>query len=252
MTQSLGDRMKRYEHVFRGVLPPRMPIIMRVDGKAFHTYTRDCRKPFDERLMALMDTTAQRLCAEIQGAQIAFVQSDEISIFIHGYKRFASQSWFSGEIQKMVSCSAAVAAATFTASSWEIWVPSPGEPNYDAVMYRDRAHFIKPAFFDSRVFAVPESDVCNYFIWRQQDIERNSIQMLARSLYSHRECNNKDTTALQEMCKQKGHDWNDLPTRQKRGRCVYREGKDWAIDNEIPRFVQEREYIEKYLAVEEI
>lgn len=233
---SLGDRMKRYEHAARAVLPPRMPIVLRVDGRAFHTYTRGLARPFDDRLIDAMDRVAVALCSDIQGAQIAYVQSDEISVLIHGYKRFASQSWFDGELQKIVSVAASIAAAEMTARSFDVF----GE--------------VKRANFDARAFVLPESEVCNYFIWRQQDAVRNSIQMLARSLYSHKECDRKNGAALQEMCFQKGKNWNDLATHYKRGRCAVRTPapvfSEWAIDLDPPTFTQDRSYIERHLAVE--
>lgn len=228
--------MKGYEMAARTSLPGRLPVIIRVDGKAFHTYTRGCERPFDARLAAVMQTTALRLCDEIQGAQLAYIQSDEISILVHGYKRHASQPWFQNAVQKMVSVAAGIASATFTAQSVRIW----GE--------------VRDAVFDARAFVVPEADVCNYFLWRQQDATRNSIQMLARSLYSHSECHLRNTSQLQDMCWSKGHNWNDLETRWKRGTCVVRqqgEGEEharWAVDVEPPVFSRQRDYIERLLA----
>src|SRR5690606_28151994 len=113
-------------------------------------------------------------------------------------KRHETQPWVNNRIQKIVSLSASVAASTMTILSE------------------------KTAEFDARAFVLPESEVANYFLWRQQDATRNSIQMLARSLYSHKECDRKNTSQLQEMCFQKGKNWNDLPTSLKRGRCAVR------------------------------
>ena len=249
---SLGDRAKKYEGAFSGYLPGRMPILCRLDGKGFHNYTKGMKRPWDDRLNLVMDMTAKKLCEEISGAQFAYVQSDEISIFIHPYKTLGSQAYFDGKIQKIVSVSAAIASATFTAESDRL----------------NDENLIRPAYFDSRVFVVPEADVANMFLWRQNDATRNSVQMLARSLYSHKECNNKNNSELQEMCFQKGHNWNDVPTRHKRGRCIVKEqypveivNRDgltetvmrsrWTVDEEIPVFSQDREYINKYLATEE-
>lgn len=239
---SLGDRMKGYEIASRSSLPARLPMIIRVDGKAFHTYTRGCKRPWDENLVAVMNETAAQLCKHVQGTQIAYVQSDEISLLVHNYKTLQTQSYFDGEIQKIVSITASIAGAMFTANSGQIW-----------------GNVIKPAFFDSRVFILPESEVCNYFIWRQQDMSRNSIQMLARSIYSHKELQNKNSSELQEMCFQKGHNWNDEPTAMRRGRCIVREtvavGETlrhrWKVDNEIPLFTADRDYINKHLVVNE-
>lgn len=230
---TLGDRMKAYEKVQSHVLSPRTPIIIRVDGKAFHTFTRGL-EAFDPSLMAMMDKAATEICKQVSGAQIAYVQSDEISILLHYYKRFNSQPYFNNELQKICSVTASIAAATATMESASVF----GK--------------VKPAVFDSRVFTLPEDEVCNYFLWRQQDWTRNSVQMLARSMFSHKECNNKNNSELQEMCFVKGKNWNDLPTSHKRGRCVvHTEGMGWHLDQEIPVFSQDRDYINKLLVREE-
>lgn len=251
---NLGDRMKAYESAFRPFFPQRIPIIIRVDGKAFHTYTAKCDKPFDDKLIEVMNLTAKHLCANIPGAKLAYVQSDEISIFVHGYESIESQPWFGGNINKIVSITAAMASATFTANSPLIW---NGE--------------VKPAIFDSRAFLLPEKEVCNYFIWRQQDWTRNSVQTLARSLYSHKQCDNKNNSELQEMCFQKGKNWNDLETRYKRGRCIIKKQtpvetkmpedsgykslitwrNKWVVDNEIPIFTQDRNYVNQFFEQKE-
>lgn len=245
---SLGDRMKSYEDSYRLRLPIRMPVILRIDGKAFHSYTKGCKKPFDEDLTNCMNETAQYLCKNIQGAQIAYVQSDEISLLLVNYKNLDSSSWFENNIQKMVSVSASMAGAVFTSLSHNIFGKT------------------KIATFDSRAFVLPKEEVCNYFVWRQQDATRNSVQMLARSLYSHGQCNNKNNAQLQEMCFQKGFNWNDCPTAQKRGRCIIKgkvykevlrdqngpvvpgstlvERSEWKVDNEIPVFSVDRRYID--------
>ena len=238
---NLGDRMKVYERAARVSLPPRLPIIVRVDGKAFHTWTRGLRRPFSYALVNALNAAAVQLCEEIQGAQLAYVQSDEVSVLVHGYKRHASQAWFDGQLQKIVSVSAAIAAATVTLQS------------------RSVHSELRAAYFDSRAFVLPEADVCNYFIWRQQDATRNSIQMHARSLYSHRECSRKNQHELREMIREAGESWEDLPTFLRRGRCVVREAcaapdgtqrHRWVVDHEPPVFSDARGYIERHLAIE--
>jgi tRNA(His) 5'-end guanylyltransferase len=238
---SLGNRMKEnYESIYNYKLPMRLPVIIRLDGKAFHTLIKNAVKPFDYSFIHCMDQTAKYLCENIQGAQLAYIQSDEISILLHNYKRLNSQAWFNNEIQKMTSISAALASSYFTATNYE-----------------------KLVQFDSRVFVLPESEVCNYFIWRQQDWERNSIQMLAHSLYSHKELHKKNMVDMQELCFQKGKNWNDLDTHLKRGRCIYKTvtetgdwtntieelKTDWILDKEIPIFTKDRNFIEKWLEI---
>lgn len=239
MFDDLGDRIKAFESPWRSQLPPRMPVIIRVDGKAFHSYTRGLNKPFDEGFMSAMDMVAVELCREIQGAKVAYIQSDEISLFVHTYRNLESQAWMDNNVQKIASITASIAAAEMTLYSEGLF----GEQ--------------RRARFDSRCFVVPESDVTNYFLWRQNDATRNSIQMLARSLASHRECHQKNQSELQELCFQRGKNWNDMPVRLKRGRCVIRASHfrggatrhEWVVDNEIPIFRDEgRLYIERFLA----
>lgn len=262
---SLGDRMKSYEDVFRLHLPIRMPVILRIDGKAFHSYTHGCKKPVDQGLVDCMNLTAMELCKQIQGCQLAYVQSDEISLLLNNYKELDTQSWFDNNIQKMVSISASIASVTFTENSYQIWGfhDNAEGTGFEGMGYTSAIR--KPAYFDSRAFVMPKEDVCNYFLWRQQDATRNSVQMLARSLYSHKECTNKNNSELQELIFQKGINWNDCPASQKRGRCIVKKytekstlnpktqqyetalRSEWVVDNEIPIFSQDRNYINQYV-----
>jgi tRNA(His) guanylyltransferase len=198
----LSKRMKEfYENRTKMFLPRRTYTLIRIDGKAFHTYTKGLDVPFDEKLISDMDETACYLCKNIQGAEFAFVQSDEISILLTDFSTITTAAWFDGNIQKIVSISASLATAKFN----EL------RPN-------------KIALFDSRVFTIPSNvEVENYFIWRQQDTVRNSISSVAQSLYSHKELNNKNVSDMQEMCFKKGVNWNDFPVKQKRGRLIVKE-----------------------------
>lgn len=228
MYDSLGDRMKKnYEKPYSIVLPYRMPLIIRVDGKNFHTLTRGADKPFDERFMTAMSEVAINLVFELQTAVLAYQQSDEVSILLHNYKNLESQPWFGNELQKIVSIAAAIASTAFGTT------------------------YGKRGLFDARAFVVPEAEVCNYFIWRQKDAERNSIQMLAQSLYSHKELKFKKIPDLHDMLHAKGVNWNDLPVSKKRGICAKRIEDGDPIDDDIPIFTQNRAYIEDLLKVEE-
>jgi tRNA(His) guanylyltransferase len=261
---NLGDRMKSYEDCYRLSLPIRMPVILRIDGKAFHTYTRGCKRPVDNGLVECMNDTAIELCKKVQGCQIAYVQSDEISLLLTNYEQVDTQSWFDNNLLKMVSISASIASVTFTMNSDKIW----GDETHQSVAGDTHYYPIrKPAYFDSRAFVMPKEDVCNYFLWRQQDATRNSVQMLARTLYSHKQLENKNNSELQELIFQKGINWNDCPIPQKRGRCivkkvVIKEGfnpqtgealptqrSEWVVDNAIPIFSQDRSYIEQYVYI---
>lgn len=205
MKDDLGDRMKDfYESRTKAFLPRRTYTVIRIDGKAFHTYTRGLVSPFDEQFITDMDETAKYLCKEIQGAKFAFVQSDEISILVTDFEKLKTNAWFDGNIQKITSISASLATAKFNGL----------RPD-------------KIALFDSRVFTIPSNiEVENYFIWRQQDTVRNSISSVAQSLYSSKELHGVNVSEMQELCFQKGVNWNDFPVKQKRGRLIVKESYD--------------------------
>lgn len=233
---SLGDRMKGYENCWKYDFPNRMPVIIRVDGKAFHSYTQECTKPFDIALIQCMNHTAVKLCENIQGAVFAYVQSDEISVLVYPWQNITSQAWFDNSLIKMVSVSAGIASAYFTVTSKYIF--DSGEP--------------REAVFDARAFVLPEHEINNYFIWRQKDWERNSLQLLARSHYSHRELQGKGHDQLHDLLHQKDVNWNDLPTNLKRGRGIRKQsyiGNEkavrtrWIVDDNLPIFTQYKEYI---------
>ena len=151
---SLGDRCKRYEYVNRMKLPERMPIIIRCDGRAFHSYTKDLKRPIDKNLVSVMNDTAKYLCENIQGVQLAYVQSDEISLLINNYKEINSQSWYDNDLQKMVSVAASMAGAYFTANSWKIWRPA----NTLCPIGQADLERIKIATFDARAFVLPKEE----------------------------------------------------------------------------------------------
>lgn len=228
--------MKAYENASRFQLPPRLPIIVRVDGKAFHTWTRGLRRPYDPTLVSAMDTVCLKLANEMDGAVLGYVQSDEISILLHTYKTFQTAPWFGGGLQKIASVAAGIASATLTAESYLVH----GQMN--------------PAVFDGRAFAVPEHDVCNYFLWRQQDAIRNSVQMLARTLFSHKDCHKKNTGHLRRLCREAGHEWADMPEGWRQGRAVMKGPPDdlgrtrWQV-LPAPRFSRMNEsFVSQFLA----
>ena len=110
---NLGNRMKGYKNISRNHLMRRTPVVIRLDGKAFHTFTRGMKKPFDNILMESMQETAKYLCENIQGCKIAYTQSDEISLLLVDYENLDTDAWFDNNIQKMVSISASMATLAF-------------------------------------------------------------------------------------------------------------------------------------------
>ena len=229
MKDELGDRMKKnYENRTRILLPRRTYTLIRIDGKSFHSYTKGLKRPFDLGLIADMNETAIHLCKNIQGAVIGFVQSDEISILLTDFAKHETDAWFDGNIQKIVSVSASLAASKFNQLRWMRYVneryseSSDGDPV--SWEWFEGVRKLKLADFDARTFTIPsKSEVMNYMVWRQQDTVRNSISSVAQTLYSNNnELKGKNVNVQKEMIFQKGQNWNDLDPTLKRGRFVYK------------------------------
>lgn len=275
---SLGDRMKQYESISKISLMRRNPVIIRIDGKAFHTFTRGFRRPFDDILIESMQETMKYLCENIQGCKIGYCQSDEISLLLVDYENINTAAWFDYQVQKM--CSIAASAATLAFDSFfrnnalvKVTITDAyykNKESYSGDWEKDRLlkepyldACTKGAMFDARCFSIPKEEVCNYFIWRQQDAVRNSIQMVAQANFSHKQLQNKSCDELQEMLwQEKNINWNDFETAKKRGSCCTKTGKHtvidiqtgeqkerliWEIDKEIPIFTQDRNYIERFV-----
>lgn len=191
---SLGDRIKCYEKASRPYLTKRTPVILRVDGRAFHTFTRGFEKPYDQSFIQAMVNAAMAVAMDMQGFKIGYVQSDEASFLITDYDDINTQGWFNYNLSKMISVSASVMTANFNAD-----VP-----------------FSDIATFDSRAFNISPMDMSNYFLWRAKDWERNSLQMFCRSIFSHNELNGKRRDDMHEMLHQKGKNWATDTTPQQR------------------------------------
>ena len=221
---AIGDRMKAYENCYRNYLPNGFDVIIRVDGRAFHTFTKNFYKPFDTLFMKSMKDTAAKLCKEIQGVKFAYVQSDEISLWLNYDYANGEQPWFGNNIQKMVSISASVATLAFNRAFALNVIDKMNETDNDDEeawqMIENYDNISDTATFDSRVFILPHEEVANYFLWRVKDMERNSIQMVARSLYSHKELVGKKSADLHELIHQKGQNWNDYPGDMKHGTVI--------------------------------
>ena len=157
---SLGNRMKNYEGVSKTYLVRRMPVIIRLDGKAFHTFTKGFDKPFDNLFMSTMQETCKALCKEVQGCKIAYTQSDEISLLITDYDALNTSAWFDDQIQKMVSVSASIATLAFNKTFYELCMQlSVDDTEKFKKTYQSKMFTAK---FDSRAFNLPKEDVCNY------------------------------------------------------------------------------------------
>lgn len=241
--KSLGDRMKNfYENRTRFYLPRRTYSIIRIDGKAFHTYTKNLTRPFDLNFIEDMDETAIYLCQKIQGAQFAYVQSDEISLLLTDFGNLNTNAWFEGEIRKICSVSASLATAKFNQCRFLREFYTTTSIDSDTAI----------AAFDSRVFTIPHNiEVENYFIWRQQDATRNSIASVAQSLYSNKELHKKNGNQMQEMIFQKGINWDNYDPKLKRGRIILKNSETFKWESLAPPiFTQDKEFLKTLIPIQ--
>ena len=264
----LGTRMKEYyENVYRFGLTRRTPVAIRIDGKAFHTFTRGFQKPFDDVLVKSMQETMKYLCENIQGCKLGYTQSDEITLILTDYDTLTTDAWFGYELQKMCSIAASMATMAFNkffernvfewkdtvfAVSYLGHLNNEISPEDLDLLETYMKAIDKGAMFDARVFNIPKEEVTNLVYWRQLDAARNSVQMVGQANFSHKELQNKSCNMIQEMLMtEKEINWNDFPIHLKRGSCCVKTPNGWHIDKEIPMFRGEyRAYIDDLIYIE--
>lgn len=288
----LSKRMKEYEDRNRMYLQRRIPVIIRVNMRAGHTFLRGFATPFDDIFMKSMQETAKYLCENIQNCKLSYQQSDEITLLLVDYDKLNTGCFFDYRVDKSCSITASMATMAFN-KFFEECVDEYRFSKWDGVSkYEDGTQeYIqtllnavdKGAMFDACCFNIPKEEVTNNFYWRQLYASRNSIQMVEQANFSHKELQNKSSNDIQDMLMtQKGINWNDLPTYQKRGSCCVKENhfienekgtqicfsegcsdpfedeealtgvyrSSWIIDTEIPIFKGDgRNYIDKLVYV---
>lgn len=284
----LGTRMKQYyEQVPKFKLYRRTPVAIRIDGKAFHTFTRGFAKPFDKVLGNAMVRTMEYLCKNIQGCVFGYTQSDEITLLLVDYQTFETDAWFDYEVQKICSISASMATMAFNKyfqEEYDQWlfdhIEFPFDCGDDTIDPADKAlgqayskSIAKGAMFDARCFNIPKEEACNLVYWRQLDATRNSIQMVGQANFSHSELQGKSCSMIQDMLhEERGINWNDYPARWKRGVAChkvpdepvakdvvvkgevigksYQETWKWETDYEMPILKgEDRKYVDELIFV---
>lgn len=267
----IAKRMKGYEKSSERYLTRRTPVILRLDGCHFHSFTKGFDRPYDDGLISAMQQTTKYLCENIQGCVLGYCQSDEITLLLVDYKKLNSEAWFDYRQNKIESVAASMCTMAFNKFFGE-FCRNYGNDKYQdngtsrADVDMDKLYKLalnyntavkKGAYFDCRAFNIPKEEVTNNFYWRQLDCSRNSVQMLGQAHFSHKELHGKTCGDIQDMLMtRKGINWNDIPTHKKRGTCVVKteseSGKrpQWTIDLDIPIFAGEgREYIEKLVNI---
>ena len=260
---SLGDRMKNnYENRAKTYLLRRTPVIIRLDGRSFHVFTRGFAKPFDARLMRVMQETTLELCRNIQGCVFGYTQSDEITLVLVDYNTLDTDAWFDYSVEKMCSVAASMCTLYFNrifaricgdfikehvASAKDKENLGDVADQVDKVLKAYMRGIKNGGLFDARVFNVPEGEVTNCVLFRQNDATRNSVSSLAQTYFPHKELQGKNSSQMQDMLMEKyGINWNNLSIPEKRGTAIIKNDEgDWVIDEEMPILRGEgREYLE--------
>lgn len=245
MKQSIGDRMKAYEQAYRQTLLPNAPYIARLDGRAFSNYTQKMKfkKPFDMIFVETMQEVTKSLMDKTQ-AILGYTQSDEITLVFK-----AENIVFNGRVDKICSTFASMATLLFTVKLTETIKKHIDDKETQEEMINNSLSFLPT--FDCRVFSVPSKrEALNAVVWREFDAVKNSIQMLAQSLFSHKSLQNLNSKQLQyKMLTEKEVNWNDLDLVLKRGTYFVRR----KIEINVPEILQNKEeekfkqIFEKYL-----
>lgn len=273
----LGNRMKRYEAVSDDYLLRRVPVIVRIDGRAFHTFTRGMKRPFDDDiLLESMRQTMKYLCENIGGCVFGYTQSDEITLVLTDYKTIHTEPWFGYRKSKVISICSSMATWKFNDTFrrlveagyneyFEVWDRKDED---DKLWNTYNKAVEKGALFDCRAFNVPIDDVCNNTIWRQADASRNSVEQVGHFYFSDKELYKKSVNDIQDMLVlQKNVNWNDFPVHLKRGSsCIKIDTEkkvivrgeekvvpscEWVVDKKMPILTQNRDYVESRIYIRE-
>lgn len=248
-TNSLAARMKEYEGIPRTYLVRKTPVIIRIDGKAFHTFTRGFEKPFDIYIESAMQRTMIKLCKSIQGCVFGYTQSDEITLVLCDYQKPDTDAWFGYNVLKICSVAASMASVYFHDALIKL-AARDSCPTENELFICEKLE--DGGVFDARAWNLPKEEVVNCLIWRQQDAIRNSVQAVAQSQFSHKELQGLKTEELKAKLKnEKNIDWEAYPIYRQRGCCAVNTDAGWLTDREIPLFTENRDYVEKRIRFEE-
>ena len=240
MHTKFDQRMKRYEQVSQTYLVRRCPVIIRLDGKAFHTFTKGFEKPFDKIMQHCMWYTAGKLMENVQGCVLVYTQSDEISLLLVDYKSVNSEAWFDYRVDKLCSIVASMATLYFN-SEFAKELVFLEDNNPDIEVYRNA--WENGALFDARAFNIPKEDVNNYFVWRQADCKRNSIQGIAQYYFNRNDIKGKNNAAILRMLSESGIEWEDYSESERFGVSKAETGETHIHFMENPNIVNKLVFI---------
>lgn len=228
----LGDRIKYYENIYTRNLLPKIPIVVRVDGRAFHNWTKGCKFPFDHELIGTMYLAAEKV-ANNSGAVAFYSQSDEVTFLYLDDANIQTQQWFGGRQNKIESISSSLMTAHFN-TIWMQHLKDCGKLSSNITEYN-------PAVFDARAFQCPKEDVPNVFLWRAQDWNRNSLNMFCRKFFSDKQLKGKKAQDRHNMLHVIGQNWAYLPDVIKNGTFWHKEkGLNFQI---LPKYENIKEFL---------
>ena len=269
-TDPIGDRMKGYENCYRIYLPKRSAVVVRVDGRAFHSFTKGFARPYDELLAHCMWETARKLCENVSGCKFGYTQSDEITLILTDYENINTEPWFGNNLQKIVSITASMATYFFNDEFRRaVHKEAFNESQSSVTEAHQKSITQKLCVFDSRAFIVPREEIFNVLYWRQLDCKRNSIQLLGQVHFSHNQLQGKNGNQIQEMLwREKGINWAKEPEWFKNGVSIYKQPTEimflnkydnedmvirnkWIVDKNTPVFTQDHAFINKHFEFKE-
>ena len=201
----LDAKMRVYEQSLDQMLLPELYLVARLDGNRFTRLTKEIcsfEAPFDVRFRDMMIETVKALMNYSFRVIYGYTQSDEISLLFH-----PEEDTFGRKVRKYNSLLAGVASAAFSMQLGQ------------------------QAIFDCRIVPLPTVErVQDYFLWRQEDAHRNSLNahcywMLrkqGKSVAAATKLLEGQSVAFKnELLFQNGVNFDKLPSWQKRGIGVY-------------------------------
>lgn len=253
---NIAERMKTYEAVPKNFLMTRQPVIIRLDGKAFHSFTKGFERPFDLILIQTMQHTMEHLCKNIQGCVFGYTQSDEISLVLVDYQNLFTNAWFNNNVQKITSIASSMATLYFNkyfAQTVDNFIKFSDDDlsseHYVKLINTYQKRIASGAMFDARCFNLSKEEVANYIYWRQNDAIRNSIQMVGQSNFSRRQLHGVSCNQIKSMLRdEKNIFWDDYPKYMQHGSSCYKIDGKWSIDDNMPVILgYDREYVERHI-----
>lgn len=240
--KTLNDRMKEYESNAKIKLIKKMPVIIRVDGRAFHTFTKGFVKPFDTLFLEAMRKTALDLFKSVPNCRFAYTESDEITLILDDSNTILDTAFYDNDLEKLVSVTASMTTMFFN-NNFASVIERGEKSAIDTTIYKKKLY---KATFDSRAFNVPYHEVDNVILDRQLDSKRNSLNAYAQSLYPQKVLNGKKHDDLIDLLHAKGMKYHDIDVSLRHGVAVYKDETDKVVvDYDVPSLLIDKTFVSR-------